>query len=132
MLLVRAMLLVIPAAIFLSAPAGAAGEAALEPPPAAAGPDGKRLVRKVPAADTRVFDKVDAEREQLALLTQEVAYLRKMVSDAASQAAGGSRVQFRYDWLDRDLDLIQRGIQDHIDAPRQPRQVAPLKGAYRR
>lgn len=86
----------------------------------------------VPEPEVRVLDKVDVERERLANLAQEVAYLRHQVADAARQAPGATRVQFRYDWLDRDLELIQRGIQEHFDAPRQPRPVAPLKGSYRR
>lgn len=85
-----------------------------------------------PEPEVRVLDKVDVERERLANLAQEVAYLRHQVADAARQAPGATRVQFRYDWLERDLELIQRGIQEHFDAPRQPRPVAPLKGSYRR
>lgn len=85
-----------------------------------------------PEPQVRVLDKVDVERERLANLMQEVAYLRHQVSDTARQAPGATRVQFRYDWLDRDLEMIQRGIQEHFDAPRQPRPVAPLKGSYRR
>jgi RAQPRD family integrative conjugative element protein len=83
-------------------------------------------------SEVRVQDKVDIEREHLANLTQEIAYLRRQVADTAKQAPGAARVQFRYDWLDRDLELIQRGIQEHLDAPRQPRPIPPLKGNYRR
>ena len=43
-----------------------------------------------------------------------------------------ARVQFRYDWLDQDLELMRRAVADHLDAPRQPRPVPPLKGDYRR
>jgi RAQPRD family integrative conjugative element protein len=85
-----------------------------------------------PVPAIKRLDNVDAEREQLANLSQELTYLRQQVMAASKKAPGASRVQFRYDWLDRDLELIQRGIQDHMDAPRQPRTVIPLKGAYRR
>lgn len=84
----------------------------------------------VPAV--RTLDKVDVERERLAELSQELVYLRRLVADAARQAPGATRIQFRYDWLDRDLELIQRGIQEHFDAPRQPRPAPALKGNYRR
>jgi len=83
-------------------------------------------------SEVRVQDRVDVERERLANLTQEIAYLRRQVADASKQAPGAARVQFRYDWLDRDLELIQQGIQEHLDAPRQPRPIPPLKGNYRR
>lgn len=83
-------------------------------------------------SEVRVQDRVDVERERLANLTQEITYLRRQVADASKQAPGAARVQFRYDWLDRDLELIQQGIQEHLDAPRQPRPIPPLKGNYRR
>jgi RAQPRD family integrative conjugative element protein len=41
------------------------------------------------------------------------------------------RVRFRFDWLGRDLALVRRGIEDHADAPRQPRPVPALRGDYR-
>jgi len=85
-----------------------------------------------PVPAVKRLDKADTEREQLANLSQELTYLRHQVAEASTKAPGAARVQFRYDWLDRDLELIQRGIQEHLDAPRQPRPIAPLKGAYRR
>lgn len=83
-------------------------------------------------AAPRVADAVEAERESLAMLAQELVYLREAVREAAERAPRAARVQFRYDWLERDLELVQRGIQDHLDAPRQPRPVPALKGDYRR
>lgn len=71
------------------------------------------------------------EREKLALIQHEINLLRAQVRDAARYANTGSRIQFRYDWLERDLDLISRSIDDHLDAPRQPRAVPPLRGDYR-
>ncbi|HSV46447.1 MAG TPA: RAQPRD family integrative conjugative element protein, partial [Ramlibacter sp.] len=51
---------------------------------------------------------------------------------AAKNADTTARVKFRYDWLGKDLDLVLRGVTDHLDAPRQPRPVPPLVGDYRR
>lgn len=77
-------------------------------------------------------DKADMERETLARLAGEIVLLEAEVEDAARNAPTATRVQFRYDWLASDLELIERGIRDHLDAPRQPRVIEPLKGDYRR
>lgn len=73
----------------------------------------------------------DQEREQLARISSELARVQAMVSDAAQAAPTGQRVKFRYDWLQRDLEMMRQAIDQHVDAPRQPRAVAPLRGDYR-
>lgn len=73
----------------------------------------------------------EQEREQLARISNELARVQAMVSDAAQAAPTGQRVKFRYDWLQRDLEMMRQAIDQHVDAPRQPRQVAPLRGDYR-
>lgn len=73
----------------------------------------------------------DAEREQLARISHELLQLQAMVADAGRRMPGTQRVRFRYDWLQRDLELVRQGIDDHIDAPRQPRPVPALRGDYR-
>lgn len=73
----------------------------------------------------------DAEREQLARISHELLQLQAMVADAGRRLPGTQRVRFRYDWLQRDLELVRQGIDDHIDAPRQPRPVPALRGDYR-
>ena len=80
----------------------------------------------------KVADKVDFERESLARIAHELVALKAQVEDAARAAPTMARVQFRYDWLTTDLDLIERAIREHLDAPRQPRAIVPLKGDYRR
>ncbi len=80
----------------------------------------------------KVVDKVDFERESLARIAHELVALKVQVEDAARAAPTMARVQFRYDWLTTDLDLIERAIREHLDAPRQPRAIVPLKGDYRR
>lgn len=73
----------------------------------------------------------DAERENLARITNEIERLQIMVKEASTAAPAGQRVKFRYDWLTRDLQMMRDGIEQHVDAPRQPRPVPPLRGEYR-
>jgi RAQPRD family integrative conjugative element protein len=74
----------------------------------------------------------DSEREALARIAHELQRLQAEVAQAAKTADSTARVKFRYDWLAKDLELVQRGVTDHLDAPRQPRPVPPLTGDYRR
>lgn len=73
----------------------------------------------------------ELERERLARIANEIAEVQNMVAQAEQSAPTGQRVKFRYDWLQRDLDLLRQGITSHMDAPRQPRPVTPLRGDYR-
>lgn len=73
----------------------------------------------------------ELEREQLARIAHEIAQLEALVAAAAQNKPTGHRVQFRYEWLQRDLQLVREGITQHTDAPRQPRPVPPLRGDYR-
>ena len=86
------------------------------------------LLGAVPA---RAASEVDAEREQLARIDYELERLQVMIAEAGKRAPSGQRVRFRYDWLQRDLGLVRQGIDDHLEAPRQPRAVLPLRGDYR-
>ncbi|WP_084609629.1 RAQPRD family integrative conjugative element protein [Sedimenticola selenatireducens] len=75
----------------------------------------------------------DGEREMLARIVHEIEAIHPLIRQAASQANPDVRIRFQYDWLRQDLDQIQRGIQEHIDAPRaEPRTFPPLHGDYRR
>ena len=73
----------------------------------------------------------DTERENLARIDLELERVQVMVKEAAERAPSGQRVKFRYDWLLQDLQLLRKGVADHVDAPRQPRPVPPLRGDYR-
>jgi RAQPRD family integrative conjugative element protein len=73
----------------------------------------------------------DAQREALARIAYELTRLEQLVAEAQRQQEANTRVRFRFDWLGRDLALVRRGIEDHADAPRQPRPVPPLRGDYR-
>lgn len=74
----------------------------------------------------------DSERENLARLEHEIALLGEEVRAAKAHAPTLARVRFQYDDLARDLDMIRLGIAEHLNAPRQPRPIEPLKGDYRR
>ncbi|WP_018608215.1 RAQPRD family integrative conjugative element protein [Uliginosibacterium gangwonense] len=89
------------------------------------------LLASSASAFAQATDSMDAEREALSRIQYELQQLQTQVRDAARNAPTGTRVQFRYDWLASDLELINRSIQDHLDAPRQPRAIPPLKGDYR-
>jgi RAQPRD family integrative conjugative element protein len=75
---------------------------------------------------------LDTEREQLASISNELALLQERVLAASKTADATGRVRFQYEWLAKDLELVRRGVDDHLDAPRQPRAIPPLKGDYRR
>jgi RAQPRD family integrative conjugative element protein len=74
----------------------------------------------------------DSEREKLAVISSEIQRLQELVADASRYADRTARPQFRYDYLLADLMLVKDGVDTHVDAPRQPRQIVPLKGDYRR
>ncbi len=73
----------------------------------------------------------EAEREQLARIAHEIERVQSMVASAAQAAPTGQRVKFRYDWLQRDLQMLRDGVVQHADTPRQPRPAPPLRGDYR-
>ena len=74
----------------------------------------------------------DAEREALARIAFDLQRVQAQVREASREAPAGARVRFEYPSLERDLELVRRGIEDHLDAPRQPRPIPPLSGDYRR
>lgn len=74
----------------------------------------------------------DLERQKLAEISNEILRLQELVADASKYADRTARPQFRYDYLLSDLKLVKDGVDTHSDAPRQPRQIVPLKGDYRR
>ncbi|MBW8827834.1 MAG: conjugal transfer protein [Burkholderiales bacterium] len=73
----------------------------------------------------------DSQRESLARIAYELSRLEQLAAEGSKQQEANTRTRFRFDWLARDLALIRRGIEDHGDAPRQPRPVPALRGDYR-
>lgn len=82
-------------------------------------------------SSSRSFADDDAERENLARISYELTQLQRMIGDAAATADHDGRARFRYDLLARDVSLVQSGIDDHLQRPRQPQRVQPLAGDYR-
>lgn len=78
------------------------------------------------------FADTDAERAVLVQIISELKTLDKLIDRAEKEADPTARINFQYDWLRRDLKLVRRGIQDHLDVPSsEPREFEPLQGDYR-
>ena len=78
------------------------------------------------------FADVDAEHTALAQIITELKALDDLIDRAEKEADPTARISFQYDWLRRDLKLVRRGVQDHLDTPSsEPREFEPLHGDYR-
>jgi RAQPRD family integrative conjugative element protein len=77
----------------------------------------------------------DSERERLAVISHELLVLQQLVSqaqrDSSSSTSTSARVRFSYADLLRELGLIRAGVDQHLEDPRKPRAVPPLRGDYR-
>ena len=73
-----------------------------------------------------------SEAETLSRIDHELTALDALVQQARLQADADHRIQFDYNALEADLEMVQQGIRRHVLAPRtQPRPYPPLKGDYR-
>jgi RAQPRD family integrative conjugative element protein len=82
---------------------------------------------------TRCWADALDEREHLRQAQVKIAQLQLILDEAESAADPDARIHFRYDWLRRDLEIIRRGIQAHIDAPTlDDDNRTPVRGDYRR
>ena len=63
----------------------------------------------------------DSERENLARIAHEIARLQAQEVCRRPGRADRWRVKFRYDWLQRDLQMLREGVERHADTARQPR-----------
>lgn len=71
------------------------------------------------------------ERKFLAQVSQEIAQLDSLIKRAERARSPDERLQFRYDWLRKDLQLVRDGIESYIsDYHLTPRSFPPLKGEY--
>ncbi len=72
------------------------------------------------------------EAETLAKIDHEITALGALVKTAKAQSDRTKRIQFDYQALEADLELVKQGIRRHVLSPRvQPRSYPALKGDYR-
>tara|TARA_R110000868_G_scaffold266583_1_gene525845 strand:- start:61249 stop:61572 length:324 start_codon:yes stop_codon:yes gene_type:complete len=71
------------------------------------------------------------ENQDLARVSNILNAVYPLIDKAQAQAEPNQRVSFRYDWLKKDVQAIQAGIAQKINAaPIQPRVVKSLKTEY--
>ena len=71
------------------------------------------------------------ERRLLSQLSHELAQLEQLIQRAEQARNVTDRLQFRYDWLRKDLLVVRNGIDAYIDEYHlTPRSFPPLKGEY--
>lgn len=75
----------------------------------------------------------EIEKRYLITMTTEIENLKSLAQKAESTADKGERLQFDYAALQRDLDEMQRAIEQHVKAPsRSPRKIDSLTTHYTR
>ena len=73
----------------------------------------------------------ESERRVLNQVAQEIEYLLLLVNQAEQARNPDIRFPFDYPALQQDLELVRRGIVDHLAGPsRSPRRAPPLSGQY--
>ena len=71
------------------------------------------------------------EKTDLARISNILNAVYPLIDDARQQAIPNARVEFRYDWLRKDIQAIQAGIAEKINMSKvEPRTVTPLKTRY--
>jgi RAQPRD family integrative conjugative element protein len=71
------------------------------------------------------------EKTDLARISNILNAAYPLIDDAQRQAISNTRVEFRYDWLRKDIQAIQAGIAEKINMSKvEPRVVTPLKTQY--
>lgn len=77
------------------------------------------------------FADTDMENASLARIKQVLNSLTPLINEAEHQQNVETRVQFRYDWLRKDIKSIKNGIDEKSkQIPIEPRNVMPLQGDY--
>ena len=85
------------------------------------------------AAASATVAETSEEMARLKNAQAELAQLQLQLHAAEAAADPDARIHFRYDWLRRDLAIIRRAIQAHIDASTCASTAKPcVRGDYRR
>lgn len=75
----------------------------------------------------------NTERETLAALTRQIDLASRLADRAAASSGEPARYHFDYARLQEDLQRVRAGVRDYLSPQRaQPRDPAPLSGAYTR
>lgn len=79
-------------------------------------------------AHARVDGATEAERRYLIKIANELAHLKKISEKAAAEADPDARFTLDYVALQKDLQAMQRALENHINKPsRSPRRIMPLQ-----
>ena len=74
-----------------------------------------------------------SEHQALLKIDRHLADLESLIDAAEQSADPGARIRFRYDWLQRDIAQIRKGVQLYVHKPLADKQAnAPLHDDYRR
>ncbi|MYD44485.1 MAG: conjugal transfer protein [Gammaproteobacteria bacterium] len=73
----------------------------------------------------------DSERAVLIRLIDSIERLEPLIARAERESDPQVRVQFRYDWLRRDLAEVKTGLEAYLmEAEFAPRSFEPLQAEY--
>ena len=83
--------------------------------------------------DATAGELLSGEQQALLKVERHLADLELLIEAAEQSADPDARVQFRYDWLRRDVDKIRNGVQAHVQRPQAEKLVnAAIGGDYQR
>ena len=83
--------------------------------------------------DAAADDTLSDEHRALLKIDRHLAELVTLIEAAEHSADPDARIQFRYDWLRRDIATVRKGVQAHIHRPLAEKLAnAELHGDYRR
>lgn len=71
-----------------------------------------------------------AEGEELSRLIKHLDVAKNIIAKAKFESDKENRVQFDYAELNKDIELIKKGIKTHMDKPMQPRTFEAIKNNF--
>jgi len=89
------------------------------------------LVAIVGLSSVNTFADTAQENTTLSRISNILNAVYPLIAKAQKEADPNTRVKFRYDWLQKDIQAIQSGIAERINASKiEPRAIQPLKTHY--